>query len=534
MAASARSPGWLDRIERVGNALPDPTTLFLIGALAVMALSQVAVNLEWSVDKTVSQQVTDEATGATTRELVQVPVRPVSLLTADGVYWALKSMVRNFVEFPPLGVVLVGMLGIGVAERSGLIGAFLKTVMLAVPNALLTPTMVFVGVLSSVGLDAGYVVLPPVAAALYRAVGRSPLVGLAAVFAGVSAGFSANLMVTSLDPLLAGLSTQSAQILDPEVHVAATANLWFMIGSTVLLTLVGWAVTAFWVEPRFERKTPEEGGPARVSTDDRAAQRLSDDERRGLGIAMGTAAVGALLVGLAWGLPGAPLSGMDGPFPRWVTAIVPLLFLGFLLPGIAYGISTRSLRSDRDVADMMGQTMAGMGPYIVMAFFAAQFIAYFRYSGLGEIFAIAGGQVLARADLSASFLMVGFVGVVVVANLFIGSMSAKYAFMAPVFVPMFMQVGISPELTQVAYRVGDSVTNVITPLNPYMVIILVFMKRYAPSSGIGTLVALMLPYALAFGVAWSAMLVLWIGSGMELGPQGPLFYAGPALLPVVP
>jgi aminobenzoyl-glutamate transport protein len=249
---------------------------------------------------------------------------------------------------------------------------------------------------------------------------------------------------------------------------------------------------------------------------------------------MGTAAVGALLVGLAWGLPGAPLSGMDGPFPRWVTAIVPLLFLGFLLPGIAYGISTRSLRSDRDVADMMGQTMAGMGPYIVMAFFAAQFIAYFRHSGLGEIFAIAGGQVLARADLSASFLMVGFVGVVVVANLFIGSMSAKYAFMAPVFVPMFMQVGISPELTQVAYRVGDSVTNVITPLNPYMVIILVFMKRYAASSGIGTLVALMLPYALAFGVAWSAMLVLWIGSGMELGPQGPLFYAGPALLPVVP
>jgi len=188
-------------------------------------------------------------------------------------------------------------------------------------------------------------------------------------------------------------------------------------------------------------------------------------------------------------------------------------------------VVTGSVRSDRDVARIMGEVMAGMGPYVVLAFFAAQFIAYFAHSGLGEMMAIAGGQALARAALPTAFLMVGFIAVVMVSNLFIGSMSAKYAFFAPVFVPMFMQVGVSPELTQVAYRVGDSVTNVITPLNPYVVILLVYMQRYVPRAGIGTLVALMLPYTVVFALAWTALLVVWIGAGVELGPAGPLTYA---------
>jgi aminobenzoyl-glutamate transport protein len=382
-------------------------------------------------------------------------------------------------------------------------------------------------VISSVALDAGYVVLPPVAAALYHSAGRSPLVGLAAVFAGVSAGFSANLMITSLDIILAGFSGAGAQILDANYAVGVRANLWFMQVSTLLLTGVGWAVTAFWVEPRFADKSPEEGGPRAASETDAEAQQLSDDERRGLRAGGLAVAVTLVVVVAATVVPGAPLHGMDGRFPRWVVAIVPLLFLGFLIPGLAYGLASRSLRSDRDVARMLGETMSGMGPYIVLAFFAAQFIAYFRYSGLGEMLAIAGGQALTRADLPAPLLMVAFIGVVAVGNLFIGSMSAKYAFFAPVFVPMFMQVGISPELTQAAYRVGDSVSNVITPLNPYVVIILVFMQRYVPRAGIGTLVSLMLPYALVFLVAWSALLVLWMGIGLELGPSGPLDYAGP-------
>jgi len=543
----------LDAIERVGNALPDPATLFAIGAALVMVLSQVAASVEWTVEKTVSREVReavrdaegrvvtdpatgepvtraviDEATGEPRRELVTVPLRAVGLLSSQGLYWALRSMVQNFTEFPPLGVVLVGMLGIGLAEKTGFIGALLEATLLVVPPALLTPAVVFVGVMSSLGLDAGYVVLPPVAAALYQSLGRSPLAGLAAVFAGVSAGFGANLFITGLDPLLAKFSEASAQLLDPKVAVAATCNWWFMIASTALLTLVGWAVTAWWVEPRFEGKAPEDGGAA--PPDDLASRRLGAAEKRGLAIAVLVAGAAFLLFAAAVLAPGAPLHGLDGTFPRWVRVIVPLLFFGFLLPGLAYGVATGSVRSDKDVARILADTMSGMGPYIVLAFFAAQFIAYFAHSGLGEMLAISGGRMLARASLPDTLLMEGFVGVVLVANLFIGSMSAKYAFFAPVFVPMFMQVGISPELTQVAYRIGDSVSNVITPLNPYVVILLVFMQRHMARAGIGTLVALMLPYTLAFAAAWSLLLALWMGAGIPLGPGGPLAYDASLLI----
>jgi len=508
------SGGLLGAIERVGNALPDPATLFLLGALVVMAASHWAASAGWAVEKTIARDGVLAAETLTAR----------SLLSADGVYWALSNLVKSFVEFPPLGVVLVGMLGIGVAERSGFIGALLKAVMLAVPTGLLAPTLMFVGVMSSMGVDAGYVVLPPVAAALYRAVGRSPLVGLATVFAGVSAGFSANLFVTGLDPMLAGFTTDAARLRDPGYEVAATANWWFMIASTVLLTGVGWGVTAWWVEPRWRDRPAEEGGPAPVDASALESQRLTPEQRRGLWAALGALAVTLAAMAAAVAVPGAPLHAGPGESPRWIPVIVPLLFIGFLVPGVAYGVAVGEVRSDRDVARMMGESMAGMGTYLVLAFFAAQFIAWFRYSGLGEMLAITGGEVLVRAALPGSALMVAFVGVVAVGNLFIGSMSAKYAFFAPVFVPMFMAVGISPELTQVTYRIGDSVSNVITPLNPYVVILLVFLRRYAPGAGIGTLVALMLPYALVFSLAWIVMLVGWMGLGWELGPAGPLSY----------
>ena len=505
--------GLLGAIERAGNALPDPTTLFLLGALAVMAASQLAVSLDWSVEKTLSRD----------GELVVEAVRARSLLSSDGLYWAVSSLVDNFKNFPPLAVVLVGMLGIGLADRTGFLGALLKAILVAVPPALLTPAVFFVGVLSSVGLDAGYVVLPPLAAALYAAAGRSPLVGLAAVFAGVSAGFSANLVVTSLDLILANFSAAGASLLDPDYRVDARANLTFLRVSTLLLTGVGWAVTSWWVEPRLEAKSAEDGGPVPDAADGEAT-RLTPEERRGLAVSLVVLVVTLGLFVAATTIPGAPLHGMDDRFPRWVTAIVPLIFLGFLIPGLAYGIASGGIRSDRDAARLMGETMSAMGPYIVLAFFAAQFIEYFRYSGLGEMTAIAGGQLLARAALPTALLVVAFVGVVAVANLFIGSMSAKYAFFAPVFVPMFMQVGISPELTQAAYRVGDSVSNVVTPLNPYVVIILVFMQRWVPRAGIGTLVALMLPYAAAFFATWSLLLVGWMLLGADLGPEGPLAY----------
>jgi aminobenzoyl-glutamate transport protein len=547
-SASGRD-GLLDFIERLGNALPHPATLFLLGALAVMALSQLAVALGWEVEKTVTRElrapvldaagapvvdaatgepvtraVLDPATGAPARETLRVPVRPVGLLEPDGLFWCVKSMVDNFKNFPPLAIVLVGMLGIGLAERAGLVGALLKASLQRVPPALLTPALLFVGINSSLALDAGYVVLPPIAAALYHAAGRSPLVGLAAVFAGVAGGFSANLFLSGLEPLLAGFTESGARILDAGYRVAPTCNWWFGIASTFLLTAVGWTVTARFVEPRMAGRPAHAGGPPGGAAAGGAPAPLDPDERRGLRFGLSALAATLTLVLLATLWPGAPFAGTDGRFPRWIAAIVPLLFLVFFVPGLAYGIGARRLRSDRDVAEQLGQTMAAMGPYVVLAFFAAQFVEYFRQSNLGEMLAIAGGEILVRAALPAPVLMVAFIAATAGVNLFIGSLSAKYAFLAPIFVPLFMQVGISPELTQAAYRVGDSVTNVVTPLNPYVVILLVLLQRYVPGAGVGTLVSLMLPYALAFGVAWSALLVAWMLVELPLGPAGPLAY----------
>jgi aminobenzoyl-glutamate transport protein len=539
--------GWLDRIERAGNALPDPATLFALGALAVALGSELAWRLDWQIEKTVTRParervldaegapLIDPATGKPLErarvdaqgELVQerhsVVLRPTRLLSADGIYWTLASLVDNFTRFPPLGVVLVGMLGIGLAERTGLMGAALKALLLAVPARLLTPALVFAGVMSSLGSDAGYVVLPPVAAALFHALGRPPLAGLAATFAGVAGGFCANLAITSLDPLLAELSSASARLVDPGYAVDVRANWYLMIASAFLLTGLGWAVTAGWVEPRLARAAPDAGGPGAPAAG-AAPPALAPVERRALGLAAGVAALCLSLYAAAALVPGAPLHGVDGPFPRWVRAIVPGIFFGFLLPALVYGARTGALRSDKDVARMLGESMAGMGPYLVLAFFAGQFIAWFAYSGLGEMLALAGGRALVALDPSASLLLVGFVAFVLLADVFVGSMSAKYAFLAPVFVPMFMQVGISPELTQAAYRIGDSVTNMITPLNPYMVIVLVFVQRYAPRAGIGTLVAMMLPYFVCFAAAWTLLLLAWVALGIPLGPGGPLFY----------
>lgn len=497
---AGRRGTWLDALERLGNRLPEPATLFLACALAVMLLSWLAAGLGWSLTRPGSAEA----------------VAARSLLDAEGLWWALSNLVENFIRFPPLGIVLVGMLGIGLAERSGLIDALLRRILLAVRGPWLTPATVFLGVMSSLGLDAGYVVLPPIAAALYLAAGRPPLAGIAAVFAGISAGFSANLFITAVDPLLAGFTEAGARLVDPGFRIAVTANWYFMAVSTVLLTLAGWAVTALWVEPRLE--APRRRAPATVPGTVNAA------EARGLraaGLAFG--AVLALILALVW-IPGAPLHGLGERFPRWIEVTVPLLMLAFLVPGLAYGIAAGSIRSDRDAARMLGETMAGLGPYIVLAFCAAQFIKFFEYSRLGEMLSIAGGQWLVGLALDPRWLVLAFVLVVALGNLVLGSASAKYALFAPVFVPMLMQVGVSPELTQLAYRIGDSATNVITPLNPYMVIIVALVQRYAPGSGLGTVVALMLPYSLAFLLLWSLVLGLWMGAGWQPGPGGALVW----------
>jgi aminobenzoyl-glutamate transport protein len=507
----------LDWIERVGNRLPDPVTLFAIGAFAVLFGSHIAVHFQWTV--------TNPTTGAD--EVAK------SLITPEGLRWVWLHLVSNFTGFAPLGVVLVGMIGIGVAEHTGLVGALLKGIVQITPSQLITPAIIFVGVMSSMAADAGYIVLPPLAAAVFMRSGRSPVVGLCAVFAGVAAGFSANLLITALDPLLQSFTQEAAQILNPDYQVDIRCNYYFMIASTLLVTLVGWGVTSWVIEPRYSPEVVAEQirYVTRNDPDASSAEEQGLNSREVLGLVV--AAISLLIAG---GLvvyqivhPEGALHGQEERRPGvfmnvWVEAIVPILFVLFLIPGVAYGITVGTVRSDRDIAMMMGKTMSSMGPYIVLAFFAAQFVSWFNESNLGRLIALEGVAMLQRMALPTPLLVLAIILLTTVLNLFIGSASAKWALLSTVFVPVFAGVGISPELTQAAYRVGDSVTNSIAPLNPYMVIVLVFMQRLQPRTGLGSLISMMLPYTIAFLLAWSVLLMFWMAFDLPLGPgNSPLF-----------
>ncbi len=491
--------GWLSAIERLGNRLPDPVYLFILGTLLIVVGAEVAVLSEWSVEKMLSTTATET-------------IHARSVFASDGIWWWLSHLVKNFIEFPPLGIVLVGMLGIGLAERSGLLPALIVSAGLAVSEKYLVPAMIFLGIMSSMALDAGYVVLPPIAAVLFMSMGRSPLLGIATSFAGVSAGFGANLLITSIDPLLAGFTEAAAQLIVPDYKVAVTSNWWFMVASTVVLTATGWLVTNKWVAPQCARIKSE------TSAETPASSALDRKQKKAMRLAIASFVILLLLVLAAINIPGAPLYGDGERFPRWIEATVPLLFILFVVPGAVYGMVAGTIRDSKEFAAHMGKTMADLGPYIVLAFFAAQFIAVFKYTNLGVMLALAGGGWLAAMNINVYALLLMFVLLACCGNLLIGSMSAKYAFMAPVFVPMLMQAGIAPELTQVAYRIGDSVTNVITPLNPYMIIILAFMQKYHRQAGIGTLISLTLPYSIGFLLVWLVLLMLWVLLGIPLGP----------------
>jgi len=562
------SRGLLGWIERIGNRLPDPATLFLIGTVLVMIASAVAAKTHWVVEERLPEQAAAALGQAADAQVQWLSTGKTyearNILTRDGLFWAISSMVDNFINFAPLGIVLVGMLGIGIAERTGFIGSALKAMLMVVPAGLLTPAVVFMGIMSSMTSDAGYIILPPLAAALYKAVGRSPLAGLAAVFAGVAAGFNANLFITSLEPLLAGLANGGAQVIDPDYQLNPACNWWFMIASTVVMTGVGWFVADGIVEKRLAGKPPEEGGATPVDASDLEAQKLSADDWRALKITLCVFVAGLVVVLALIMVPGSPLytyqmESLTNPgqtvaaevvelnegqlppegsvdrgdlllvpseniFPRWVKAIVPLVFIVFIIPGIVYGVVQKKIRSDRDVTKLLTDSMAGMASIIVMAFFAGQFVEHFKYSGLDKMLAMSGGLALGQAALPTSLLLVAFILMTMCFNMFVGSMSAKYTMFAPIFIPMFMMVGIAPELTQCAYRIGDSVTNCITPLNPYMVIMLAFMKNIAPKGGMGTLIATMLPFSIIFSVVWTIMLLLWVAFGIPLGPDGHLVY----------
>ncbi|HSN72186.1 MAG TPA: AbgT family transporter, partial [Steroidobacteraceae bacterium] len=450
-------------------------------------------------------------------------IEPVSLLSVDGLHRILTGLVTNFTSFAPLGTVLVAMIGIGVAEVSGLIGAVMRLLVLRSPRALLTPVVVFCGVLSNAASEVGYVLLVPLAALSFKAAGRHPVLGLAAAFAGVSGGYSANLVLGTIDPLLAGLSQEAARIIDPAYVVSPAANYYFMFLSTFLVTALGWWVTEKLVAPRLGSETDGAEGSEETAEDD-AVKPLSASEKRGLKYAF--VAFVAITAVLAWGL--LPEDGflreigtgsvLHSPFLKGIVAII--FFVGVGL-GVAYGVGAGTIKSDRDVIRGMSQQMSTLGGYMVLTFFAAQFVAFFNWTNLGLIFAVEGAQFLKDAGLHQVPLLLSFILLCAVVNLVMGSASAKWALMAPVFIPMFMLLGYPPEVVQVAYRVGDSVTNVISPMMSYFALIIAFVQRYVPKAGIGTLVSLMLPYSVTFLIGWSVMFVAWLLLGWPVGPGAP-------------
>lgn len=503
---------FLDFVERVGNYLPHPASLFALMALAVVIMSGIFASLDLSV--------THPSTGET--------IEPVSLLSIAGLHRMLTQMVTNFTGFAPLGTVFVSMLGIGLAESSGLIGAALKKLVLSAPPRLLTFAIVLAGVLSNMASEIGYVLLVPLAAIIFYSAGRHPLVGLAAAFAGVSGGYSANLLLGTVDPLLSGISEEAAQLVDPTYTVNAAANYYFMAASTFFIAGAGTWVTEKIVQPRLGHYE----GEAEV---DEAMTTLSDEERHGLKYALVATIVFALF--LLWGtipmtweiIPGAgflrnPDTGglLRSPF---LSGIVAFIFLGALFISIAYGRGAGTIKNDAQVVEGMGKAISTLGTYTVLVFFAAQFVAYFNWTNLGYIFAVKGAETLKALGLGPIFLMLSFILLSMFINLFMGSASAKWAIMAPVFIPMFMLLGYSPEFVQAAYRIGDSVTNVIAPMMSYFALIVAFVAKYDPKAGIGSVIALMLPYTFVFAIVWSLLLTVFILLGLPVGPGADLYLA---------
>jgi aminobenzoyl-glutamate transport protein len=567
----------LDRIEWLGNKLPEPALLFAILAAIVVVVSAIGAALDWRVPVkqprvTLIEKVDeagrpvvgadgaavmipkiDEATGRPDVTLVPqlgpdgapVELTPRSLLTVEGIYWALSSMVRNFTGLPALGLVFVSMLGIGLAEKFGFFSALMRALALVTPKQFLTPVVVFIGANSSIASDAGYIILPPLAAALYMAVGRSPIAGLAAAFAGVAGGFGGGFFPTAADGFLAGEATRSAHIVDASyATVTALHNWYFKAGSAIVVMFAGWFVTDVLVEPRLLRQSKLDASAEAAA--ERSAEReaesmgVSKAEARGLGLALATMAIvlGVFLAMIF--VPGWPLHGTGQPTlasgapapgeragDRWSQVIVPMIFFCFLLPGMVYGWSTGVLRTQKDFIDAIYHGIKSIVPVLAIAFFMGQFVNYFSYTGLDRMLAFAGGGLLVQADLPVPFLIVLFIALVVAGDFAISGMLSKFGVLAPIFIPMFMMVGISPELTTAAYRIGDSVVNIITPLNSYLLIILVVLQKYKKEAGLGTLISLMLPYSVVFFIVWTGFLLAWWATGTELGPQAPLFYVPP-------
>jgi aminobenzoyl-glutamate transport protein len=521
-AQQTRLSRFLDAVERAGNRLPDPVLIFLWLILAVIALSVIGAAAGWQTVNPVTKQ-TIEAT---------------SLLASASLERLLVEMPRTLAGFAPLGYVLLVMLGAGIAERTGLAGTAMRAAVARAPQAWLTPIVIFVSVMGNQAADAAFIVLVPLAGALYAAAGRHPIVGIAASFAGVAGGFSANLLPGQLDALLLGITEPAAQLLAPGWKMNIAGNWYFIAGMTLFMVPVAWYITERVVAPRFDHWTPTPDAP--VTT---VGTELTAAERRGLRAAgLAALAVFALFGLLTWPAPwlavagGAPLYNEDAAAQGlYSQALQPLLqsmvamfFLLFLVTGIAYGRAAGVNHSHRDEIRMVSDGMGSMTYYIVLAFVAAHFVAMFNWSNLGIIMAVNGAEVLGRLSLPAPLLVGCIVVMGATINLVIGSASAKWGMLAPVLVPMLMLLGLSPEMTTAAFRMGDSVTNPITPLMVYFPLTLAFCQRWVPQFGMGSLVAAMLPYSLSFLVIGLLMTMGWVLLDLPVGPGAAVGFVLPS------
>ena len=497
----------LNFVEKKKKKLPDPAIIFLFAMLLIWLLS-------WWFSG-----VTFDAIDPRTGEAIIIN----NMLASDSLATFLSSMVKTFTGFAPLGVVLVAMLGVGVAEHSGFINTGLKLMLKVTPKKLLTPSIILVAIVSHTATDAGYVLVIPLAGVIFYAAGRHPLAGIAAAFAGVSGGFGANFIPSGIDPLLQSFTQSAAQIINPAMSINPLNNWAFTSASSLFIILLGWYITDKIIEPRL-KNTELDGNKEDLP----AFEDARSDEKRAFFIASTVMIAGLALLAYVSAPADSAMRSEDGSLTNFrsplMQSIVPLIFLLFWIPGAVYGFTVGTFKSSKDMIDAMSKAMGGMAYYIVMAFFCALFIAAFSKSNLGALLAIEGAQLLKAMELPSAVTVVGIIFLTGFVNLFVGSSSAKWALLGPVFVPMLMQLGISPDLTQAAYRVGDSSSNIITPLMPYFPLVVVYCQKYVKGTGIGTLIAMMLPYSIAFMIGWSLFLLGYWALGIPLGLDASYVY----------
>ncbi|WP_350137647.1 AbgT family transporter [Parasphingopyxis sp.] len=536
-AANGTQKGLLGWVERSGNKLPDPVFLFFWLIAILVVISVVASLMGWSA---LHPTEVDETTGEAST------ITAVSLLSAENIRRLWVEMPATFTHFHPLGYVLVVMLGAGVAERAGLFGTAMRAGVRNAPTFLLTPIVCLVGMIGNLAADAAYVVLIPLAGIIFHAAGRHPVAGIAAAFAGVSGGFSANLVPGQLDALLFGITEASVETVFGDFTANIAGNWYFIVGMTFVFLPVIWFVTDRIIEPRLGRWTPamagdavspEQAGEAGAPGPDGEPvgdRELSAEEKAGLRWA-GLAVLFVVGLWLFFTLgPGTPLidetATAEARLTPFYQSLVAGFFLLFLLAGWAYGKAAGTIGDHRDLVKMMSGAMEDLAYYLVLAFAAAHFVAMFAWSNLGLILAVQGADFLGNSGLPAWALLGAIVLVSALLNIFVGSASAKWALLAPVLVPMLMLLGISPEMATASYRVGDSATNIITPLMVYFPLILIFCQRWQKDFGLGSLAATMLPYSIGLLIIGVVMTIGWVALDVPLGPGAGVFIEAPGTM----